>query len=692
MLLALLLSSFVPNIQAKTLTVSVEVERLDLAAAKLSKATGLVIRAEEPAASEIVFLNVKNLPVKAVLDNLATATASTLSRDPLGGGYVFSRSASKTASFVQLEETRKLNRLRAWRARLVKGLSISYGPMPLARTLKERARAGREMDSDGSEEHLQNARLLYESLTFSDPAYRALARCIKDLDLRQVAGLHTQASLVYTAKPLPSQHQLPAESVVAMEKLLPEQLIFGKTLRAVPMEEGETKDSRFTSDQSATFFKESDGGFASRVEPFERTLPYSKRPLSTILTVSCYSEGAYRMDLHMYDSHGAAVMSFDCDNISTSDYEYVPTEANPPKINPSAETLALWKRAEGSGQSVIPSINELERFFDDPVKNDWLWIGNQESLTALANRSGKSVIACLTDQCVQSWSSELSMKFEELTRHDSSGVIRLMPKSFTKNWIKRVDRHSMAEFIRQERAGSPDLLTFVRMTAHCGDSPDRTYGAVFAQLANPDFRQSRGSYELPFQTGFQELAATLSKMQLVRIGRGETIRYSELSPPQLGIARRIVYGIRVNVSVNGESDFEFDEHGATMELPNGILTGTGISGKIGNDRILLFHNDEAPPDDEFYRVNLEKDNNGFYWSGPGPRLPKGGIANATYTVNPQQILELRCGLKGTHCVVGRIAAPVGKPLSKAVLFTELPKEIQDNAAVTVKALGQMRGR
>ncbi len=76
------------------------------------------------------------------------------------------------------------------------------------------------------------------------------------------------------------------------------------------------------------------------------------------------------------------------------------------------------------------------------------------------------------------------------------------------------------------------------------------------------------------------------------------------------------------------------------------------------------------------------------WFGlrPFPKLPRGGMKDATVDVRLQYQIKLRCGLSPGHYLIGVFKEPMRPPLSKAVPIDQLPQAIQVKLRGEIKYL------
>jgi len=657
----------------------------------------------EPVASEIVYLHVNKLPLNVVMATLANVTASTWTRK--GDGTIrLERPKSRTNQEYKKLADRRRNALNIWRDKLTKCLQIPFEHTSLVKLIKEKRRLeklSQQNDAKGVERQVDLDRV--QGFTYADPAYRALARTVLGLDLTPVTNLSPQQSIVFTLNPNRAQLPLLPSSVAALKELQREQLIWGKALRTATPRKGQGDQEQFSTDETIKFFANtgSSDGFDARTEPWSRTLPYKRTPVRAMLTIECYSEWSYQVHLKLFAANSALVLEFDGGDVTkwpehTGGYRVKGKSL--PKPKPSKETLALWARMKGHGETIRPAIATLQRFLDDPQSNDPLWLGNQEILDTLASSQKKSVIACLPDSMGVHYSNGLDLKAflenEDLKVTESPSLLRISPFSFAEHWNDRSNRVKMAACAKSYREqGRIDLLSFVRLIGASPDAKDWSLGGSFSQLIDPEYRPGYGSYRLPFQSAFTHLLANLSNSQIARLKGGHTIPYSELSTEQRKLVGRIVYGVRVNIDEElppNQTTLGY-EAGPTFELPKGVNQGAGLSADFGTGQVAQFHNGTGGDSDVYYTYDLKNPRDVSFWSGPGPRIPSAGIEATTFTLHPQNYITIKCALRPGHFIVGPFTEPPGMATAKPVPMAELPKNIQQKLAKVIDFLGRLSG-
>jgi hypothetical protein len=225
--------------------------------------------------------------------------------------------------------------------------------------------------------------------------------------------------------------------------------------------------------------------------------------------------------------------------------------------------------------------------------------------------------------------------------------------------------------------GKIDLLTYARLIASRADLSESSYLGFIAQCPDPVFLPQVRSFDIGYPPYFTQLLASLSADQLARIMKGETLAYRSLTTAQQAIAYRIVHFGLVNAQHEGAIRLEAAGYEPTLELTEGLLQGTGVSGFGGEDQLAAFYNDDVkPPWNIFMVENLTHPVSVGFTSGPGPLLPAGGMVNAKIGLHTQRYIKLKCGLTGDHAVVCRMAEPIGPPKSKPVVYQRLSAEDQ----------------
>lgn len=676
-MIAVLVATVLNSIQAEPISFDFEVGPASRAAEALGKASGLKMRAEGNVATEVVFVKVDKQPLQNVMASLARVTCADWEKKP-DGAYVLSRSQSRVASEVAKSTEGRLAKLTKARASWVDSLKMSYDPKNLRAMVKQRfdvdgKRAGTNGGPEDSKYYLQS-----RTLERIDPLCRAFARCIRGLDLRPVAGLGYGDTVVFSTDPFPSQRALPATAMDAVRLLQSEQLAWGPALATQPLREGEDREMQFSRDHGIKFFGSED--FPSGHESWERTVPYKMTPAVALLRFTRWYGDRYGITMMLLTSQGKIVLQYSPEEFEGEYFDYRRPEPNPklPKVEPSAETKALWSRRAGKDKA--SAIQVLKRFFDDPVNNDPLFMGNQELLSAYSKFRGKSLIACLHDDSRFDLDEELSLTdfLADSGRSisEAGDIIEVGPKDMADHWANRTDRAVVANCIKTLREkGQIDLFMYAKLLASRADVSE-SFISDFAQCIDPSHEAQMRTFETGHPPYFIQLLASLSSDQLARIGRGETIPYQNLSSAQRAIAWRIVQFGFTNAEHEGQapSNAAYDE--PTLELKHGLLQGVGLKGTVSEDELAVFYNDEAPPWNIFMVENLTHPVRLGFSSGPGPRFPAGGMANAQIGFHKQKYITLKCGLTEGHYMIARMAEPKGPPKSKPVIYKMLSAEDQ----------------
>jgi len=669
-----LLIALLARPQAATVSLHVEVGRAEKAVAELAKASGIPMSVTEPVASEVVFLSVDNLPASTVMNSIARVTAAEWIKKG-DGPYVLARSSAIVAKEERKEQDRKLSALSAWRDNLVKCLDIPYDEDSLKQLVLEESQGTyrlqheklpRQADED-LQKHLRDLQL-------ADPMFRAMARCVQGLDLNSVASLAPGQTIVFAGKPNPVQFALPEGAIAACRSLAPEQLVWGRALRTQPLAEGQELESRFSTDQS---LKDSDTVFPTL--PWQRTVPFSQSPSNVLLTIACEGGDYFTFYFKMLSDQGKEILEFEPDGLWTRAQPDLADAEHPNLAAPSEETKALWKRWNTYGEGAKASIGKLKRFFDDPVHNDPLWMGNQEILSKIANLRQKSIIVCLPDEAEfltdQNLEVDHYVQRFHLQSTELADRIEIAPSDFVRDWQTHADRRLMARCMNGgQNLGKIDLFDFVRLIASAGSEGDRNFATLFIQLPDPGFRTERATFEVPQPSAFTRLLASLSPDQLARIGRGETLFYSALSSQQRDFAEQIVYGIRVNITEEGEVMDPSYFISPTLELPDGLPANEGLSGSIGADKFAVLHNPTLGMSAPWFKVNLDYDGSRepFEYALHGqPHLETDQIAGTTVSFDSQRFITLKCELSPKHFIVGRFAAPLDRTAQKPTPLKEV---------------------
>ncbi len=676
----------------KPLTIEVEVGNAARAVQAISQATEIRMAASPEVGQEVVYINVKQQPAREVMSAIADATAAVWKSEP-DGSLLLDRPESlrnrvMSAEWAQ-ETKRRLADLKEWRDRLEKCLLIPYDNANLRRRVIEKS----NLDSNQSESPSPSTQQMrwdrQEELRRTDPVFRALARCLAGVDLTKMAQMPPVSDLFYSTSPNANELPLPATAKDACRLLQAEQLRFGRVLAHATSSD---PSSKFQTDETIKFFANSAGSasFAATTEPWTRTLPYRARPTRATLTITCYQTYAYEFHLMLRSAKNEPVLEFNLGDVNIWPKETLPgpllIAEDRQKPTPSTATRDLWacfNRTKGGQKAITQS---LKPFLIDPVNHDPLWLGNQELLHAIAQRTGKSVIACLPDSAFCPFDSSYDvanyLSGRSMIPIRRSDILELRPASFRSHWTNRTNRTNLANCGQKLLTGNKvEIRDFAKLVSGRSEAAPNVLGESILSLLDEDSYSGNapGTFRMPFQSAFTSLLASLSEGQFAKLAHGFTIPYHELSRDQQDLARRIVFGPTVNGDEEGASEF-----GPTQELPQGLIQGTGLRCELIQTYNVAFHN--LRPD--FFTVNLAKPYTGPFDSGP-PQLPKNGPGGITYVYRPSTILLLKCGLTPSHSIVGRFEGPSGPSSGRPMPFNQLPVEIQKRLKETVKGFGDL---
>ena len=644
--------------------------------AAIAKVSGVMLVTEEPLASETVFLHAKERPLGEVLLKLADATGGQWTLK--GNTYVLRRDLNIGSASSEVEK--RLHQLSEYRDNLLKYANSSRTDEQLVSIVKERGRlneANGKAIGDGIDKKLRE-------LDDYDPAYRFLGRCLQAVDLSDIAKLAPQASITFTTQPDASQRLLSQSAIAALKKLIEEQSTWGPILKKYYKPDQGT----FFTNSTVDFAKRTNNVafFITRVMPWTRSVPYPKDAVTTRISVLCYSENSYTINLKLFDASQTLVEDLEFSNIG-----FWPKDNNGPEpikkhvfatVQPSVETKSLWRRVSKG----TVSKGTYDRFMLDPVNNDPLWFGNHEILGALSFVQPKSIVACLPDIADFHLEHELSPSNyldnpgeKGLKLDEEINWLVITPKDVANHRAHRDDRRDLAAYAKElYDHNNYDILLYAPLEV---TESRLNYG--YPHLIDPYFRFFHAAFNMPFQTAFTKLLTSLNKDQLARIMDGQTIAYRDLRAEQVALCSQIVYGARVNVSVEGDAD--------PGQLGGSILNGDGIAGTRGNDEYVCFHTGsakKAPFTDVMYTANTKEDGP-WGWMGPPPWLPDGGMKNATYDFRRTTSITLKCLLKGKNAVIGKFEQPRPPGLMKPISFDQLPEAIKPKIQKYVKFLDEI---
>ena len=689
------------HMPVERISLDFEVGSIVGAVGSLSQATKIPMRVVGPVANETVFLHIQNRPFQEVMDQLAKVTHADWIKSSDGV-----LTLNRTNKRLSEEKTKyfqiRLKAIEKSRTDALAPLRLQTDPKTISKVVQEyvqisdRYDAHSQADEDNKEpfDEEKYFRRIRE-LNLYDPCERATARVLKALDLTELVNLPVNGTITYASQPNSIQRQLPLATNLAMKMLQSDQLEWSYELKKYPTKKSYGDDfvGRYDMDEYISA-PDADEVERARTGAFSRSIPFAKSPVFTLVSIGRHSENEYRCTIRMFASDGSLVAELSSYDLSTNPNESLepPTLKNSPKA--SFLTAAFWAINERNSRQVTEDIERsLRPYFDDPVKHDLLWFGNQELFAALAQEKNKSLIACVPDAMYKRFGGD---NFEVYTGYEGFGSnldinetsdwIVIESNNFIEQINTKINRHAFAAYAADFKAqGHGSLSAYLPTALTEGDQISDRNARDIIDVLSPSKLVTNGtdwsqlkqleSFSVPSKPALIKLFQSLSREQFGALSSGRIIPYRDLTSTQLEFARQIVFGTQTDIWVGGKAPNVFEGYDPTLELPGGILQGAGLAMDAVNDDVCL-HYTKGLAGEYAGCSNLtdrkEEFIRSFYTCSLGVGPPSAD--SFVYELRTQRRWTLKCFLAPGHFIAGDFAEPINLEKVRRYPFDELTAE------------------
>jgi hypothetical protein len=640
----------------RPVTLDIPVQSAYQALNQISRQTGVSMNAIGNVGTEIVFLKVQNRPLKEVMDKLAGVVKAEW-RIETNGCYTLIRPQSIVEKENEKQISKQVRLLSKWLGKQTENLQAPFDPDGI------RAIGYRRLRKVSYEDWNDNS----PNDDIQDPVYRAFSRCLKNIDLREVAMLPSNGQVVYSTMPTKVQRRLPTNVV---PELVAEQAVWSKQMNAIKWQDESGK------------VVEAFGGYSEN-DPVIRSAfgtrhSFPGEPYLATVMVRRSEYNTLQFMFDVLDQNGKEIISLtELGSIDEETPDTPKSDSSVPALQlPQAETqtLSFW----GEGESKSSGTKEYLKFGLNATKFDGLLAGNQELMTALANQTGKAVIACIPDDgIIQGYVDfEFDRYFQKVperwSQQTSAKWIELYPENYATHWRTRLTRSRLSKCVY----GFSSSREFnLRNYAHvfCGELGYITkpeVSSISTRCLN--LLGLEGTPELSSNPNFLHLFASLSDDQMNRLYRGQIIPYRQLSSLQRELAKGIVFGQPGHFLVGGEATTDFGRFDATFELPNGLDDGPGIGLEVVDDDICVA---SEPDGSRFtHEVNLSKRTEEYIaLEGMCGTRRSGPHKGMLFEFRKQKRMTLRCYLSPTHWFADDFTEGIRKTDGLVRPFKNLPQ-------------------
>ena len=558
---------------------------------------------EGVAKNETVFLHVDNRPFKEVLDELAKVTTSQWNRNK-SGGFTLTRLNFLIDQAVENENRQRLEIARTWYGDQVQKQSSLTNPQLLTQysELIKKARKEKEHDQLATQAKIINQ-------AFLQPLYR---ECLRGISVATVAKLQRGERVVYSSSPTPRQATF-SRSIQSEIKKLNQGLQSWRTALgraklegiSIPVDPAQYEYSYPISDRSNS------------------TLPFTRPVKSVVLTFSGMAYDNTFPALSLVDNLGRVVSASWFDPLamnrrtqnsilSLPELKHValPELTSLAPAPPRTATKAFRQASNSAWQIEPGDLSESEigtalaPYFDDPINHDFLSFGNQEFLSILGENLHRSVIACIPDDQYFTYDERDVGRFvnggigDSTSSRISDSWVEFFPNSPAGHWRNRGNREALARCAKEWRnRGKIPMRDFLQLTNGISRTTSRIQ--AFAQLIMPQARHEHGNSQTGFTDaiGMAGLLGSLTDIQQRTLLKGKTIPYRDLGSEQRKYCESILYGVVADHVIGGFPK-DLSRWDPTLELPNGIDDGAGITAQIIDEKYLIAHDQDKPSSDD----------------------------------------------------------------------------------------------
>lgn len=580
----------------------------------IAKLTSVSLAVSQPMESEIVLVDVKDVPLSTVMAKIAAVTSGAWEQ-VTGGGY-------------RLIPDSSLRRQEGVSSRMQRVKKLDDQIKKLYDPIQKKPQLNADNVGNGS----MNGNLSVGlggggtgmTMTDESPSGRAVARILKAIGPGPFADLEPGDRVVWATNPNRAQTALPSAANSAIQTLVDEQRVF-----AAAAAKNKKDDNNPPEQQEA--IKQITDMFGLNLDSMSKPLA---GPPAKVLFIAARQSifGNVALSLILFDANGKVIMTgrnnlqvgggfLDMGDLTdmANQMKQPPKQDNEKEIalSPLSKEMATMRGAGGMNgntmQAKIP--DDLRKALLKPDERDPLSFAESEATVALAASKGKGLVAELPDSMLQfsiagfvgGQKLTLSSFADKLRKvaavEEQDGVLVVKPTDPFGNRLARVDRKALALFIQasngKEFAPLEELAKYALRNPEPSETPAATtYFMIFA----PDALQSgiggRADWNM------LRLFATLPEQTRLGMERGSAMPLGNLTPDQAGYAARLLFGANVHLQVENPNAAKsampgFFEQAMSMfkmptdyraepteAMPNGLPRAGTLSLDVSNEPVM----------------------------------------------------------------------------------------------------------
>ncbi|HRF59029.1 MAG TPA: hypothetical protein PLH94_03835 [Fimbriimonadaceae bacterium] len=577
----------------------------------LSKHTELTFKTVPAMEDEVVVVDVRDLPLRDLLDKLAEQTLGEWSR--ADGAWYLGKSSAKVREREKEARTRKIEVIKKSIALRARDLQEGF----TADAIQKRIEEGRKLDLEDDARFDMKRYRRQEALSRQLPLARALSRLILKLDPGMLADLKTGDRLVLSSHPTPMQRALPAGTGPILASLVEEQRNYAAVVAALP---------------------EAPGG---EMTPFHYTpkKPFKKPParILLILTGVSYNETP-QAKLSVFDEQGKALgdaedefddFRFEDEAVKRPD---PPANLDPTPIEFTSESRdyagALQKTRERKAGDLPDIAPEWLERIARPDLHEPLSYATTDLVLQMARSKKAQLALAISDAYGLSFS-----QFPAGKKAPTVGELAFfLGADVVNGWFtlrppvpirepERTGREALARFVADIREKGRVTLDGLAQFALAGDAPRWRLATMIVSAFTPELSFNwwdKGNIDAI------RLYGTFTPQQRVALS-GPGVPFPSLAPGQKSLVHRLIFGADASVSVTEDEenpeaanpDESFDEEmfflgvqswsdEPTNALPRGIpldakITLTSKTGPV------IFPSDSTSGDRGYYIWAVDPD-------------------------------------------------------------------------------------
>lgn len=647
----------------------------------LDKATGLKLQAGPNVANEILLVSVKNANEQDLMDNIA----SVLDAEWVGQGA--QRTLARTdAKLTDMRHREYANRLKQaadllkTKADEAKSLPVWNDQLALS-LITQKNHLNQQMGTD----HSQAFWARYRDMERQAPAGRLLSRLVALLKPEDIASMSAYQRLVFSNHPTVAQRPLPDGAEQALAEFADEARSWSAVAHAQPApgspQEGFSDPNDFTSS------------------------------IGPVLLDIRKQESSFGINLEVCDPKGVrgagANTSLDGRPFGTGKLpKSLPTDA-PVEMSSESQALCDFANnfiADHPKKEAFHGVTDpaLREYLSDPEAHELLGLIPTDALLSIATTEDANLVANPIDNLI--FYLLFPSAQQKLTVNAAKAIIAQHGMSFDSKpgWLMvrqdtpiedsrfRFDRPALGKLLKSAFANH--RLSLNDLAAYCTTLDcdfTESMSVAFIMFLLPDLASSLGRYE---SSDFLKLFGTLSDSQRTLLAKGTALRFGELTREQQALIAQTVYFDLGTKRYEGRK-------GETIAVDPSICCADGIPATS-----LLTANVESTP---IVFASSDKPDSHQPWPQPVTAEELG--EKRAYHDNPAasgmrepELNEFRPGTvrkwyfsfsytPGVH--IERELDDVDfDPMSKPVVYSDLPKDFRDRAEAKYQELKKMLAR